>query len=117
MSRTQRLTFRRQSGGKDRVMFATTMEMIGRLTTERSALYQNASTGAGDQGVRQRVREIASELEGLWNLRRQERAGTREGIDLLVHNVYQRLYGPTYESVVRPPAVAEAEDEVKGVAA
>jgi len=47
--------------------------------------------------VRSRIEQIDGELDLLWEQRRRERAGRRDGIDLLVHRAYERTYGADYE--------------------
>ena len=89
----------------------TTIERINELTEERSRLYRLATNGrTGDTKVLQRIAEITRALDLLWEQRRHERVGRREGIDLLVDRVYQEIYGARYEDAIRPPAVGEPED-------
>ena len=96
----------------------TTMERIDRLSTERSKLYREALNGAaGDAEIRRRIAQVSSELDTLWDLRRQERAGQREGIDLLVDRSYEQVYGRDFDDAVAPPRIAEAEEEALTAAA
>ena len=98
-------------------MSTTTMERINELTAERSQMYGLAGRGATHSRRRLRIAEISSELNGLWDARRRERAGRLDGIDLLIDQENRRIYGTKYDEVVRPPAVAEAEDDVPALAA
>ena len=93
----------------------TTEERINKLAAERSQLYSVAANGRrGKSSIMQRIHEISSEIEALWEQRRQERAGLREGIDRLVDGVYERTYGRDFEDAIAPPPVAEAEDAKRG---
>ena len=95
-----------------------TMERINELSTERAKLYRLALNGqSGNASVRQRILEMSRELDGLWGERRQERAGRREGIDLLVDRAYERAYGKRYDEAVAPILVGEAEDAAVTIAA
>ena len=78
-----------------------TLERIDELTNERSHLYRLVE-------VKRRISEISDELNELWDLRRRERVGKLEGIDLLVEQSYARIYGPDYQTSVTPVTV---EDE------
>jgi hypothetical protein len=90
---------------------ASTMERINELSAERGRLYGQAGNGRrGDVAVLQRIRELSEEIDRLWAQRRTERAGQREGIDLLVERAYQDAYGRTYEETVFPTPVAEPDD-------
>ena len=89
-------------------MAANTIERINQLTAERLALYGQASSGQrGDPEGRARIAGISAELERLWDLRRQERAGRRDGIDALVDQVYRSTYGGDYEEAISPLPVSE----------
>jgi len=90
----------------------TTIERINQLSGERSRLYRLAGNGRrGDAGVQRRIKEISEEIDRLWELRRSERAGHLEGIDLLVDRSYQDAYGRGYEEAVFPTPVAEPEGD------
>ena len=96
----------------------TTIVRINKISAERAQLYGLTSNGrSGDPALLQRVGEIGRELELLWEQRRQERAGHREGIDLLIEREYQRLYGNGFEEAVAPLLVSATEDEPAVVAA
>lgn len=90
----------------------TTLEQINELTAERFQMYGLAGRSAAGARKRHRIAEISLELSKLWDDRRRERAGRLDGIDQLIDQEYRRVYGTKYEEVVRPPAVAEAEDGV-----
>jgi hypothetical protein len=93
-------------------MATTTIDRINELSAEGSRLYREAGDGRrGDAALLRRIKEISLELERLWDLRRQERVGRREGIDLLVDASYEAAYGRDYEESVAPTPVAEPEDE------
>lgn len=97
---------------------ASTMERINQLSAERLELQGRASNGhRGDPVILGRIHEIDAELEQLWELRRAERAGRADGIDLLIDRYYQRIYGSKYDESLVPPAVAEAADERAAIAA
>ncbi len=99
-------------------MTTTTMERINEFSAQRSKLYRLALNGhLGDPNVRQRIDKLTRELEALWERRRQERAGRREGIDLLVDRVYEGLYGSDSDDAVAPPLVSATEDDAFTVAA
>ena len=99
-------------------MAVTTMGRINQLAEERSRLYRQASNGRrADPTLRQRLLEINRELDALWDQRRQERTGRREGIDLLVDQEYERLYGHDYEDAIKPLHVDDAEEETAVLAA
>jgi hypothetical protein len=88
-----------------------TLQQIDRLSEERSRLYRQAlGERRKDPEVKQRIADITAELDLLWDVRRQERVGKLEGIDLLVEQSYSRIYGDKYRDVVAPVAV-EAEQE------
>lgn len=96
----------------------TTKDSINMLASERSRLYGLACNGMrGKTDILQRIREISTEMEALWEQRRLDRVGVREGIDLLVEGVYERTYGRGYDDAVAPPAVAEADERSSGAAA
>ena len=88
------------------------LEQINQVTAERARLYGLADRGAAHASNRLRIAEISQELSNLWDDRRRERTGHLDGIDLLIDQEYRRIYGSAYDEVVRPPAVAEAEDGV-----
>jgi hypothetical protein len=92
-------------------MTPNTIDRINQLTEERLALYRQASNGLrGNAEVRARIAAISAELERLWDQRRQERAGHRDGIDLFVDAVYRSTYGRDYEESIAPSTVGEPED-------
>ena len=95
----------------------TTIERINELTAERSKLYRLASNGGRTPGVMAQIHAISAELERLWELRRQERAGRVEGIDAFIDGQYASIYGRNYEEVMAPPTVGEPEDDKLPVAA
>jgi len=96
----------------------STIERINQLTAERLALYGQASNGhRGEREVLRRIDQITVELELLWDERRQERAGRKEGIDLLVDRAYEETYGPGYEETISPLPVSEAEKAPASLAA
>jgi hypothetical protein len=89
----------------------TTIERINELSAERGRLYGQAGNGRrGDVAVLQRIKELTDEIGRLWTERRMERAGHRDGIDLLVDRAYQDAYGRSYEETVFPTPVAEPDD-------
>ena len=91
-------------------MTVDTAQRINELSTERSNLFRQAANGRrGDPAVRQRIALVSDELERLWDLRRQERAGRLEGIDRLIDSAYQRVYGADYEDAVSPPLLDDGE--------
>lgn len=95
-----------------------TIVRINKLSAERTKLYGLTSNGhSGDPAMLQRIGEMGRELEQLWDQRRQERAGRRDGIDLLIEHEYQRLYGTGFEEVAVPLLVAATEDEPAVLAA
>jgi hypothetical protein len=95
----------------------TTIERIDQLSNERARLYRVAlDSRRGDQELKQRVAEITGELEQLWDLRRRERAGQLDAIDLLVERSYARTYGDDYRDVVAPAAVEEEGQQIALVA-
>jgi hypothetical protein len=99
-------------------MAANTIERINQLTAERLALYGQASNGRrGDPEVIRRIQEITVELQRLWDQRRQERAGRRDGIDALVDHAYRVAYGERYEEAISPLPVAEPKKTSAALAA
>jgi len=89
----------------------STIDRINQLSAERSRLFLQAGNGRrGDSKVLLRIHQISAELERLWDERRRERAGRRDGIDLLVDRAYQETYGRDFEDAVSPPAVSEADE-------
>ena len=99
-------------------MTTKTLNRINRLSAERSMLYRLASNGhRGDMKVRQRIAELSRELDSLWERRRQERAGLREGVDLLVDRSYERVYGSDFDEAVAPLRSASSQDEEVTLAA
>jgi len=90
---------------------ATTIERINEVSAERGRLYRLAGNGRrGDIEVLRRIKELSQEINRLWDERRVQRAGRRDGIDLLVDRAYQDAYGRSYEEAVFPTPVAEPED-------
>ena len=80
-----------------------TIDRINAFSAERLALYRQASNGhRGDPEVIRRIQEITIELERLWDQRRRERAGRKDGIDLLVDQAYRAAYGRGYEEAISP---------------
>ncbi len=95
----------------------TTIERIDQLSNERSRLYRIAiASRRGDAELKQRVAEITGELDQLWDLRRRERVGQLDGIDLLVERSYARIYGDDYRDAVAPLAVEEEGQQIALVA-
>ncbi len=95
----------------------TTMERIDKLSSERSRLYRNTHTSRRTAPkLKQRIAKITGELDQLWDLRRSERIGRPDGIDLLVDRSYKQTYGDGYRDAVAPAAVEEAQDAMKLVA-
>jgi hypothetical protein len=93
-------------------MTTATMERINQLSAERLRLFQQASNGhRGDPEVIVRLKLLDGELQRLWNIRRQERAGRVEGVDLLVETLYRQRYGENYEEVLSPSTVGEPKNE------
>ena len=88
----------------------TTLDRINELSAERARLFRQAGNGRrGDADVLRRIKEVSGEIDRLWELRRAELSGRRQGIDLLVDRVYQGAYGRGYEETVFPTPVAEPE--------
>ena len=95
----------------------TTMERIDQLSEERSRLYRSAnSSRRRAPALKERIAKITGELDQLWELRRRERVGHLDGIDLLVERTYARTYGEDYLNTVAPAAVEEEQDAVALVA-
>ncbi len=95
----------------------TTIERIDQLSNERTRLYQIAlASRRGDVELKQRVAEITGELDQLWDLRRRERVGHLDGIDLLVERSYAQIYGDDYRDTVAPLAVEEEGRQIALVA-
>ncbi len=95
----------------------TTIQRIDQLSNERSRLYRMAlDSRRGDDEMKQHIKEITSELDWLWDLRRRERVGKLDGIDLLVDRSYAEIYGKDYRDVVAPAAVEEEGQAVALVA-
>lgn len=95
----------------------TTIERIDKLSTERTHLYRigrKSRRGKGD--LKRRVAQITAELEQLWDLRRRERIGRPDGIDLLVERSYTEIYGDDYRDAVTPIVVEDERDQVALVA-
>jgi hypothetical protein len=96
----------------------TTMDLINKLSAERSELYRLAGNGRrGDTDIRQRIQDISDELDKLWEQRRKELVGRREGIDGFIDRVYERLYGRDYENAVAPIRVGIDDEHGRGRAA
>lgn len=83
----------------------TSLERISQLTQERSQLYRAQDGQRRNPAFRSLIARISGELDALWNRRRTERAGQREGIDLLIERSYERAYGPGFDDAVAPAAV------------
>lgn len=82
-------------------MAAKILDRINKLSTERGTLYLLAGNGhRGDPDVLRRIHEIGQHLEELWELRRRERVGQREGIDLLIDRAYEATYGGRFEDAL-----------------
>lgn len=95
----------------------TTIERIDQLSNERTRLYQIAlDSRRGDRELKQRVAMITSELDQLWDLRRRERVGKLDGIDLLVERSYVQTYGEDYRDAIAPLAVEEEGQQIALVA-
>ncbi len=103
--------------GENQEENVTTIERIDQLSQERSRLYRIAlGAGRGDQELTQHIKEITAELDQLWDLRRRERVGQLEGIDLLVEQSYEQAYGKDFEDAVAPAKVEEEGEAVAMVA-
>jgi hypothetical protein len=73
---------------------AGTIEQINKLTAQRAKLYREASNGhRGDPDTIARIKAITSELARLWDQRRAELGGRSRGIDGLIDQGYEQLYG------------------------
>jgi hypothetical protein len=95
----------------------TTMERIDKLSSERSRLYRSTHTSRRDAPkLKQRIAKITGELDQLWELRRRERIGRLDGIDLIVDQAYTHTYGKGYRDAVAPAAVEEEQDAMELVA-
>lgn len=95
----------------------TTIDRIDQLSDQRSRLYRIAlNSHRGDDELKQHIREITAELDQLWDLRRRERVGKLEGIDLLVERSYVQAYGQDYRDAVAPAAVEEEGQAIALVA-
>ncbi len=95
----------------------TSLEHINQLTQERTKLYRLQDGKRRNPAFRSIIAKITGELEALWNRRRQERAGKREGIDLLIERSYESAYGPDFEDAVSPAAVESDGDDVAAMLA
>ncbi len=95
----------------------TTIDRIDQLSDQRSRLYRIAlDSRRGDEELKQHIQEITAELDQLWDLRRRERIGKLDGIDLLVERSYVQAYGKGYRDAVAPAAVEEEGQAVALVA-
>ena len=95
----------------------TTIDRIDQLSSESSRLYRIAlNARRGEEEMKQHIKEITAELDQLWDLRRRERVGQLDGIDLLVDKSYAAIYGEDYRDAVAPPAVEEEGQTVALVA-
>ena len=95
----------------------TTIQRIDQLSDERSRLYRFVPDARKDKDdLKQHIREITSELDQLWDLRRRERVGQLDGIDLLIERSYAQIYGEDFRDVVSPAAVEEESKPVALVA-
>lgn len=84
-------------------MAANVLDQINGLSKERSELYRRAGNHRlSGRVLRHRVRQIQGELNRLWDRRRRERAGRLDGVDLLVHQAYERLYGKDFDTAPVP---------------
>ena len=85
------------------------LELINRLSSERGTFYRLAANGhRGDPIVIRRIHEIGQQLEEIWELRRRERVGQRDGIDLLIVLADEATYGA--EDAASTAGVGEDED-------
>lgn len=90
----------------------TTLERINQLSAERTRLYRHAAAEEPACPRRvQRLHEVVRELEELWERRRRERAGRREGVDLLVDRAYARAYGEGYDDPISPSSEGQGSRE------
>ncbi len=95
----------------------TTIERIDQLSNERTRLYQIAlESRRGDRELKERVAKITGELDQLWDLRRRERVGKLDGIDLLIERSYVQTYGEDYRDAIAPLAVEEEGQQIALVA-
>ena len=94
----------------------TSLEHINQLTETRAELYKAQDGQRPNPAFRSLIAKIGNDLYALWDQRREERAGRREGIDLLIERSYERAYGPGFDEAIAPVAV-EMEDEAVTVAA
>ena len=95
----------------------TTIDRIDQLSDQRSRLYRLAlDSRRGDDELKEHIRDITAELDQLWDLRRRERVGKLDGIDLLVERSYVQAYGKDYRDAVAPAAVEEDGQAVALVA-
>ncbi len=95
----------------------TTMQRIDKLSSERSRLYSSTHTSRrAAPKLKQRIAKITGELDQLWELRRSERIGRLDGIDLLVDRSYKQTYGDGYRDAVAPAAVEEEGQQIALVA-
>lgn len=90
----------------------TSLERINQLTQERSQLYRLQDGQRRSPAFRSLITKIGSELSALWDQRREERAGQRERIDLLIERSYERAYGTDFDDAVSPVAVESEVDDV-----
>jgi hypothetical protein len=75
-----------------------TMEEINSVSVERAELYRQATNGhRGDAAVLARIKQLDVRLSSLWERRRRERAGRRDGIDRMIERSYQITYGLNFE--------------------
>ncbi len=95
----------------------TTIERIDKLSDERRRLYRIAGESKRAKGeLKERVAQVTAELDQLWEIRRSERIGRPDGIDLLVERSYKQIYGDDYRDALAPVAVGDARDQVALVA-
>jgi hypothetical protein len=103
---------RNQEGIEMETAVINTMERINQLSAERAKLYRQASNGGrGRRDLMARAKEIGAEIDALWEQRRVDRIGQREGIDLVIDRVYEHTYGKGYEDAAAPAAVSEVDEE------
>lgn len=96
----------------------TTMDLINKLSAERAELYRLAGNGRrSDTDIRQRIQDISTELDKLWEKRRRELVGHREGIDGFIDRIYERLYGRDFDNVVAPVRVGIDDEHGRSRAA
>ena len=88
------------------------LELINKLSIERGTFYRLAANGhRGDPIVLRRIHEIGQQLEDVWELRRKERVGQREGIDLLIVIADEARYGTEAATPPRCVGVDKDPDE------